>query len=164
MTYVTEYAPGDKVTITADNTDTASPYNATHHFAIGTVVTLRRYDANDHTWVVDERRDVWVSEYAFKGETPPSEDEIQATLRSIAAAANPNVSAPPPPREIFNPDHCAPYTVITVGNPANDRVAIKLPDVKHASKNRWRDVNSGKIVDREDFRAGWDYYREAARG
>lgn len=157
MTFETNYKPGDKVIVVKANADTASSYTADHGIPINSVVTLKSHDRNDHTWLVHEANTSWVSEFAF--ESPVDDEEFQETLRSIMAAANPNIALPPPPREIFNPDHCPPYTLITVGHPDNGRVACKLPDIKHSAKNRWRDVNSGKLVDREDFRAGWDYYR-----
>jgi len=42
--------------------------------------------------------------------------------------------------------------IATIGHPANNVLIVKT------SYGFWRYVDSGKIVDDEDFRAGWDDY------
>jgi hypothetical protein len=44
-----------------------------------------------------------------------------------------------------------PYgSVATIGHPGNGTFIVKT------SYGRWRRVDSGELVDNEDFRAGWD--------
>jgi hypothetical protein len=45
-------------------------------------------------------------------------------------------------------------TVATIGHPANLILIAK-------GSEGWRYLSSGKLVDPEDFRAGWDFYTAA---
>lgn len=151
MTYETKYKKGDRVFIALENTETESGYR-TLHGQVGNTVTLQGFDVNDGTWSIEESHSAWISELCF--EQPVSEEDYAAAIASITGS-NPNVWPDPTPREICNPDSFGPGMVLTIGHPDNGRMVVKVPDVKGASKNRWRDVLTGKLVDREDFRAGW---------
>jgi hypothetical protein len=49
--------------------------------------------------------------------------------------------------------HEAPYgTVATLGHPSNEILIVKTRG------DDWRYVNNGRIVDDEDFRAGWEIW------
>lgn len=41
------------------------------------------------------------------------------------------------------------FTLATIGHPANGRVIVKT------TEGYWRNVHDGRMVDDEDFRAGW---------
>lgn len=43
--------------------------------------------------------------------------------------------------------------VVTIGHPANLNLAV------HCGDRQWRFLHNGKLVDPEDFRAGWKVYR-----
>jgi hypothetical protein len=54
--------------------------------------------------------------------------------------------------------HQAPTgTVATLGHPANRCLIVK------STTGRWRYVDTGDLVDDEDFRAGWDIYTPTER-
>lgn len=144
------HRPGDRVFVALDNSETTTTYTGIHNVK-GQTVTLSTFDPNDGTWRFHEG-DGWISELCF--EEPVSDEDVAAAIASITGS-NPNVWPDPTPREICNPDSFGDGMVLTIGHPENGRLIVKVPDVKGAQKNRWRDVASGKLVDREDFRAGW---------
>lgn len=174
--YVPRFKPGDVVKIVCDNDEVENITYGTRHNATGMEVTLpdrtSAFDSGDNTWSLSAELNhisggtEWVNEACMELALKVTEDELAEAIASITGRPlNPNIQSGTTHREIsisspwgVRPDDCAPLTVITIGHPANEIYCIKVPDAKHATKNRWRNVATGKLVDPEDFRAGWNFH------